>query len=78
MNTNVYEKFQSYRKGWRDGATSKAQDEKFLLHGTPHIRTQYSRGYREGHEAYRLAMKAEMDRTGYVPSILREAADVEP
>lgn len=78
MNMSVYEKFQAYRKGWRDGAMSKAEDLKFSIHHESHIRTQYSHGYHDGHDAYRLAMKKEMDRTGYVPSILREVEDAAP
>lgn len=73
---SAYEVFQSYRKGWRDGACARPQDPKFIQHKTrPDLKDQYLRGHYDGYVAYKLAMNAEMDRTGYKPSILREEAN---
>jgi hypothetical protein len=69
-----HERFAAFRKGWRDGACSKARDRRFTEHATrPDLTEQYERGYGAGRDTLLCVLAREAERLGYDPamSILR-------
>lgn len=71
---NTRELFQSFVKGWCDGAAMRVMRKVFTEHPTrPDLKESYSDGYAQGCIARRAACKAEADRIGHVPTILRTA-----
>lgn len=65
------ELYQSYMRGWRDGATAKAKRREFIEHAKPEFRTTYEEGYEAGMNARGEAGKHASKTFGYTPSILR-------
>ncbi len=60
------ELFWSYRKGWRDGATSKIKDDVHMNHQTrPDLTNAYVRGYDDGATQLTNALNSEAERIGY-------------
>jgi hypothetical protein len=55
--TIVYEKVQSYRRGWTDAASGRPEDQKFITHPTrPDLSKEYRRGWFDGVYARVLAL----------------------
>lgn len=71
------EKYQSYMRGWRDGAAGKPKRMEFIAHKTREdLATSYGLGYTMGEDA-RIGASAFASQTfGYKPSILRGAERV--
>lgn len=74
------EVLQSYRRGFKHGASANAQDKRFLEHLRADIVTAYQRGYLDGQAAMVLASARECERLQYDPrfSMLRSPAPVDP
>lgn len=74
------EAFQSYRRGWKNGACFNAKDTRFTGHTKIYIVDAYLRGYSHGQDAATLAGAREAERIGYDPrmSVLRSEAPAEP
>lgn len=66
-------RFESYRRGWGAGATSRATDPRLATHADQGIRDAYNRGYADGRRALNDAMRDASSTYGHVPSILRLA-----
>ena len=48
----AYEKLNSYRRGWTDGAAGRPEDQKFIAHPTRRdLSGEYRRGYHDGQDA---------------------------
>lgn len=59
----AWEFFQSYRRGWRDGACATAKRREFMEHPTRHdLRDAYERGYNHGRVAADSDLRAEAER----------------
>jgi hypothetical protein len=67
--------WQSYRKGWVAGASSKPLDPVFTGHTNEKIRVAYEQGYTDGRLAINAAMQKAADRYRYRPSILRTCSE---
>lgn len=66
-----FERFHSFMKGWRCGATSGFLDEAFTKHESAEIRALYDEGYKRG-LADRGKISSELcERFDYKPNILR-------
>lgn len=75
------EVLQSYRRGFKHGASANAKDRRFLEHPSREdIVRAYSRGYEDGMAAMVLASARECERLDYDPrfSILRAPAPADP
>lgn len=75
----AFDLFQSYRRGWKDGAVRKwPPDPRFVEHGTrPDMKAEYERGFADGTAANIKALGKAMKRLGYDADPLR-AGDVDP
>lgn len=68
----AHELFQSYFRGWRDGASCHSMDKKFIDHPTrPDLKAEYEKGYMDGGNARKKDMAEASERLGYEPCILR-------
>lgn len=65
--------YQSYMKGWRHAAATKAMDPVFTGHANKLIVEAYNLGYRDGGVAKQHAYETASALYGYEPSILRLA-----
>lgn len=72
-NVEAANLYQSYMKGWRDGAAFKSLDENFRKHENASLREAYGRGYSDGRVAMNSASHSASERYGYSPTILRTA-----
>jgi hypothetical protein len=63
--------WQSYHKGWKAGAASKAMDPVFLMHDNAKIKAAYEQGYQDARLALNAAMQKAADRYGYRINVLR-------
>lgn len=73
------EKYQSYMRGWRDGATGKAKRKEFMEHPTRQdLAHAYGWGYGMGETAAGKASSFAQGNFGYTPSILRKASVESP
>lgn len=68
-------RFQSYMRGWKDGASMHAMPKEFRNHSDAALSAAYDLGYAHGYEARGEAQKNAEERYGYTPSILRLAAE---
>ena len=75
-NIRKSELFQCYRRGWKHGACSNAQDPKFVEHARADIGQAYLRGYSDGRDHWLIMSARECERLQYNPmfSILRAGA----
>jgi hypothetical protein len=73
------ERFACYRRGWIIGASSRADDERFLNHENPIVVEAYKRGHQAGHQAMLLDLTKEAKRVGYdvLMSVLRGKDGIE-
>jgi len=68
----AHELFQSYFRGWCDGASCHSMDKKFIEHPTrPDLKAEYENGYVDGNKARKQAMSIAAERLNYEPKILR-------
>lgn len=51
-------RYESYRRGWKQGAAQKAADKVFLTHTNKGIAEAYSQGYADGFGACSDALKS--------------------
>lgn len=75
------EKYHAFRKGWRDGATCRTKDARYLTHPTrPDLKSQYERGYQSARDAVAVAFMGEAERLHHDPSmdLLRSDPATEP
>jgi len=63
--------WQSYRKGWVAGASSKPLDPMFTEHTNEKISRAYEQGYQDARLALNAAMQKAADRYRYRSSVLR-------
>lgn len=72
------EHYQSYTRGWIDGAAVHALDERYTRHQTrPDLKQEYEKGYSAGSAARRLALNVAAKRLHWKPSILRATGVVD-
>ena len=65
MKGENWEQLQAFRRGWRDGACSRAKRKEFVEHPTRHdLKEAYGRGYDVGHAAMSRDVGAEAERLG--------------
>jgi hypothetical protein len=66
--------YQSYMRGWKNGACVNAMDATFVGRETSDpIRQHYEMGYAGGRKARNNAANIATNLTGHVPSVLRLA-----
>ena len=64
--------YQSYLKGFTDGASAKRKRPEFINHNEDTIVSTYDMGYRDGALRRDDARRKASHISGYKPSILRE------
>jgi hypothetical protein len=70
------DRYQSYRRGWRDGATSRVRAAVFETHTDQGIRAAYDLGYIDGQRSYGHAMIEAQRLYKHTPSVLRNGPPV--
>ncbi len=65
MDAQTNERMQSYIRGFRAGAASKAMDVRFTKNAKQHIAESYSEGYRDGKDRFNTAVSQYALRFGY-------------
>lgn len=71
----AYERYASYRAGWRDGCRSQVMDGRFMIHSRPDLTNAYKDGYSDGQKAWRRYSQLACERYGHVPAVLRVCGD---
>ena len=69
--------YKTYRKGWVEGASTKATDPVATGHENVLIRDAYNLGYKHGQVARDAAAEFASERYGYEPQILRLQGDAD-
>lgn len=72
-NVDAANQYQSYMRGWKHAASTKAMDPVFTEHSNELIVEAYNRGYSDGSAAKQRAYETASATYGYEPSILRLA-----
>ena len=63
--------FRSFVQGWKDGASSKAMQPKFIEHDNKLIVAAYNAGYARGRQDLNIAAQSAAEAYDYTISVLR-------
>jgi hypothetical protein len=69
------ELFHSYMRGWKHGTAFTGQAREFSENEDEGIREEYLRGYGDGYQDRKDRQKANAERLGYTPKVVRVCGD---